>query len=97
MIKTNTKIRTCKLIESLFILYTNKAQDFPIIIKEVQNTWQKLTWEILHVRLVYLRIDRIKNLSKITMRFENFTKVSIIFLLTLYFYQRSMTCFASAK
>ena len=70
MTKTNAEIVIRKLVGSLFVLQTNKAQDFAIVTKAVQTTWQKPTWELLHAPLGHLSIEEIKKLSKITTRFE---------------------------
>ena len=56
----------CKLVKSLYILQTNEVQDFAIITKAVQNSGQKQTWKLIHVRWGYLSIEEIQELSKMT-------------------------------
>ncbi len=43
MTKTDAEIGICKLVESLFVLQTNEAQDFAMVTKAVQKTGQKPT------------------------------------------------------
>ncbi len=70
MTKTDEEIRICKLVGSLFVLQKKEAQDFAMVSKAVQTTWQKATRELLHARLCQLSIEWIKKLSKMIIGFE---------------------------
>lgn len=79
MTKTDTKIGICKLVGSLFMLQTNKAQDFAMVTMAVQNIQQKPIWELLHARLGHPSIDGIKKLCKMTTRLDISTKLPSFF------------------
>ena len=70
MTKTDAEIGICKLVGSLFVLQKKEAQDFAMVSKAVQTTWQKPTRQLLNARLCHLSIERIKKLSKMTIGFE---------------------------
>ncbi len=70
MTRTDAEIGINKLVGSLFVLQTNKAKNFAMVIKAVQKTGQKPTWGLLYACLGHLSIERIKKLSKITTGFE---------------------------
>ena len=79
MTKTDAKIGICKIIESLFILQTEKAQNFAMVIKVVKKVCQKPTWELFYGQLGYLKVDAIKKLSKIITRLQIFANPLVFF------------------
>ena len=66
MTKTDAEIGVCKIMESLFVLQIEEAQNFAMVTKVVKNVCQKPTWELLHGRLGNLGVDAIKKLRKMT-------------------------------
>lgn len=72
-----------------FVCFTDKAQDFAMVTKEVKNAREKPTWELLHGRLGHLSVEAIKKLSKMATGLEipanpSMLSASHVFLLNKY-------------